>query len=178
MNDTKKLYQEIYEKESWYGNSKDKSGCRCPGVAFIKFYIDYLEPPIIDLGCGRGDTVELIKNKGFECYGYDQIEINKNMFVADITKPIDFAVQPNTIICMDVIEHIDEKLLEGLFQNFKKSKKQVLSIHNGPSILKGKELHITKKPFSEWEMFIENQGFNIENSILATHQQKIFFTSI
>lgn len=171
----KELYQEIYDNNSWYGNSKDKSGCRCPGVAFLKHYKEYIESPIVDLGCGRGDTVTELRKLNHEVYGYDIISLDNDMYIADITKNIDLSFA-KTIICMDVIEHIEEKDLNGLFENLRQSEKQVISIHNGPNILGSKDLHVTKKPFHIWSKFIEDRGFKIQKTVKATHQQMIYFT--
>lgn len=168
---SKELYQKIYDEEHWYGSASDG---RCPGVRLIPKYKKHISSPVVDLGCGRGDNVRLLKKMGFDCIGYDQVAIDPNMLVADITKPLGFYA--SSIICMDVIEHIEDKDLVGLFRNFKIAETQAFSIHNGPSLYKGYDLHINKKPFDEWRVFIDNNGLDIVEEIIIHSQQTLFLT--
>jgi hypothetical protein len=168
----KELYQQIYEKEKWYGNAKLG---RCPGMRLLPVYESYLKSPVVELGCGRGSVVEELLKRGYECEGYDQIELNPNMKVGDITK--DMNISGKTVLCIDVIEHIDDVGVSGLFQNFKKFERQIFAIHNGPSLHNGVELHINRKLFSEWEEIIIKNGFKIIQTKEITTEQRLYLTT-
>ena len=168
---TKELYQTIYENEKWYGDAGEN---RCPGVRLIPNYVRYLVEPVIDLGCGRGHTVVALRAMNYDCIGIDQVEINDDMIVGDITKPIEF--EAKTTICMDVIEHIPDEQLIGLFENMRKAERQVFSIHNGESWYKGEDLHVNKKPFADWMAFIVENGLGIVDTKVIHSNQWLFFT--
>lgn len=169
---TSELYQEIYDKEGWYGNA---SIDRCPGMRLLPKYKDYISGKVVELGCGRGSVTEYLQNNGFECEGYDQVKVNPNMNVADITDT-SLTISGDTVICIDVIEHILDEQLEGLYENFKKFNKQIFSIHNGPSPHNGVELHINIKPFEEWDKIIEEKGLQIEKKITIHKEQVLYIT--
>lgn len=169
---SRELYQRIYEKESWYG---DADIDRCPGFRLMPMYLGFLEGRIVELGCGRGSVVTTLLSKGYDIIGYDQVSINPDMHVGDVTDE-NLAISGDTVLCIDVIEHIDDKRLQGLYYNFKKFKKQVFSIHNGPSMYKGEDLHVNKKPFDEWESIINKEGFCIKRKKKLGNKQCLFFT--
>lgn len=166
-------YQQIYTDEDWYGNANKG---RCPGNRLYPQYKDWLKGKILDIGCGRGHTVELLRREGFECDGIDLININQDMLVGDITKPFCFDIENyTTCLCIDVIEHIPEEIIEGLFDNFKQFDRQIFSIHNGPSVYKGEELHVNKKPFDTWRSDL-SQHFNIIHEIVIHKEQTLYYS--
>lgn len=171
---SKELYQQIYENHDWYGNSEV---FRCPGVRLIPQYENHIKGKIIDLGCGRGHTVISLRDKGFKCDGVDQIEMSAEMMVGDITKDIINKGDYDSSICIDVIEHLTDKQLRGLWLNLAKTKYQAFSIHNGPSWCDGINLHINIKTFEQWENIITSLGFKIHKIIETHEQQRLFLTT-
>lgn len=97
------------------------------------------------------------------------------MNVADITKPIE--ISGDTVICIDVIEHISDFDLTGLYDNFRKFTIQVFSIHNGPSPYNETDLHINRKPFKEWDLIIKKEGFSILHETKIHDRQKLYITN-
>ena len=67
------LYQRIYEQHDWYGDAEQG---RCPGVRLLPLYQSWLEGSVVDLGCGRGHTVQAIRELDFRCDGIDQVKIH------------------------------------------------------------------------------------------------------
>ena len=173
MVDKKNQYQKIYEDHEWYGNSEKG---RCPSVRLLPHYKEHLGKTNAELGCGRGGLVNLLRKQGINCDGYDMIDLNNGMNVSDITK--DLKISGDTVICIDVIEHILDEDLEGLYKNFKKFNKQIFSIHNGPSLLDGVELHINIKPFKVWENIIRQRGFHIIKEVQIHAKQKLYITEL
>ena len=170
--DSKQLYQKIYDDNPWYG---DASEGRCPGVRLLPQYQDWLVGPVIDLGCGRGHTVERLRELGFEAEGIDQIEKNPGMLVGDITKPIKKLDRFQSAVCVDCIEHLYDEQVTGLFANMKQVQRQAFSIHNGESTGTGQELHVNRRPFDQWRTIIE-EHFVIEKEIPLHDKQMLYLT--
>jgi SAM-dependent methyltransferase len=172
QGDTAELYQRIYDQHPWYG---DANQGRCPGVRLLAQYAHWLIEPVLDLGCGRGQTVEHLRELGFKAEGIDQIRIHPGMRVGDITKPIADIEQFNSVVCVDCLEHLFPIQVEGLFANMKHVQRQAFSIHNGESTGTGQELHVNRLEFSQWESLIEKH-FKIEAIIPITAEQKLYLT--
>lgn len=156
----KELYQNIYDKLPWYGNSETNN---CPGVRFIPYYEHHLMSPIIDLGCGRGHTVNKLRELWFNADGMDFIDIANTMLVGDITKPQDLS-KYNTALCIDVFEHLTDEEVRAVLENMKQTHRQVISVTNNSSFHLGKELHINIKSFETWARLI-NEYFNIKTTV-------------
>jgi cyclopropane fatty-acyl-phospholipid synthase-like methyltransferase len=166
------LYQRIYEENPWYGDAEQG---RCPGVRLLPKYQTWLLEPIMDLGCGRGQTVEHLRSLGLKAEGMDQIRCNPNMRVGDITQPIDDIGTFNSIVCVDCIEHLYEQQVLGLFENMKRVKQQAFSIHNGESTGTGQELHVNRKSFEDWATLIESH-FELVETIEIHEEQMLYLT--
>ena len=167
-----RLYQEIYEQHDWYGNAHQD---RCPGVRLIPEYQEWIQSPVLDLGCGRGHTVEKLRELGFDADGIDQISIHPGMQVGNITKPLDDMERYNSVACIDCIEHLYEEQVLGLFENMKRVERQAFSIHNGPSDDTGQELHVNRMDFIDWYSLI-SQHFDIGAAIKIHDEQMLYLT--
>ncbi len=171
--DSKNLYQKIYDDNPWYGNAEEG---RCPGVRLMPHYMDWLTGRVIDLGCGRGQTVEKLREMGFDAEGIDQIKKHPGMRVGDITKPIDDIAKFDSAVCVDCIEHLYDDQVEGLFANMKQVRRQAFSIHNGESTGTGQELHVNRRSFDQWRSIIESH-FSISEEIDINENQVLYLTS-
>ena len=167
-----RLYQEIYEQHEWYGNAHED---RCPGVRLIPEYQEWIQSPVLDLGCGRGHTVDKLRELGFEADGIDQISIHPGMQVGNITKPLDNMKRYKSVACIDCIEHLHEEQVLGLFENMKQVERQAFSIHNGPSDDTGQELHVNRMDFIDWYSLI-SQHFDIGAAIKIHDEQMLYLT--
>lgn len=166
------LYQKIYDDNPWYGDAEQD---RCPGVRLLPEYQEWLLSPVMDLGCGRGQTVEKLRELGMEADGIDQISVNPAMRVGDITKPIDGMSRFNSAVCVDCIEHLYDDQVLGLFENLKQVKRQAFSIHNGESTGTGQELHVNRKDFVDWTKLVR-EHFDIATAIQITDDQILYLT--
>ena len=169
---TAALYQKIYDENPWYG---DADQGRCPGVRLLPRYQHWLIDPVMDLGCGRGQTVEHLRQLGFHPVGIDQIKSNPKMRVGNITEPIADIASFNSVICIDCIEHLYDAQVLELFANMKQVKHQAFSIHNGESIGTGQELHVNRRSFDEWAKII-GEHFDIAETIAISAEQMLYLT--
>ena len=172
---TSNFYQEVYDKYSWYGNAAID---RCPSVRLLPQYREWLKYPALELGCGRGSAVDVFRSEGALVDGIDCVTVHPNMQVGDITLPISGIQNYESIYCIDVIEHIPEIELMGLFRNMQKVSHQAFSIHNGPSVAEagGLDLHVTRKDWAEWERII-SEAFTIHKVIQIHTHQMLYLTS-
>ena len=169
---SKDLYQSIYEENPWYGNADED---RCPGIRLLPEYQDWLIGPVLDLGCGRGHAVDALIEAGFQAEGIDQIVLNPNMRVGDITQPIADIKNFKSAICIDCIEHLYEEQVVGLFENMQQTQRQAFSIHNGESTGTGQELHVNRKDFIDWTKIIR-EYFDIASAIQINENQVLYLT--
>lgn len=166
------FFQKVYEEQDWYGNA---SAGRCPAMRLFPLYEKYIDGVVLDVGCGRGDVVKLLRSKGFKADGIDQINLDNGMIVGSILEPFEDH-KYDTMICIDVIEHIEKEYEDILFENLSKSKTQIFSIHNGPAIHKsGQDIHVNKRSFPDWAEKIK-EFFVIKNTIQIHPQQVLYIT--
>ncbi len=171
--ENKALYQEIYDTVGFYGNHDEG---RCPGARLIPRYKEYIVGRFLDVGCGRGHAVRELRNLGLAGDGVDIVSVDPDMLVADCTTDLDLFSDYDTCICIDVIEHLDDEMVEVLFGNMKKTAVQIFSIHNGDSFHEGLQLHINKKPFEQWDEIVE-QNFSLTKGIQIHETQKLYICS-
>jgi hypothetical protein len=168
----KQTYQDLYDNTDYGKAEKGNS----PTIYLMDHYKNWLKGSIIELGCGGGDGVLKLREMGFKTDGIDQVDLNNNMLVGDITKPLDLD-KYYTSICIDVFEHIDDNGIKGLLENMQQTYRQVISVHNKRAAFKGKngeQLHINIKPFEDWSLII-TKYFNICSIVEVTDYLRIYF---
>lgn len=146
VDDARKFYQHLYADTDYnWGANKGK----CPGVKWFPLYKDWLYGYIYDWGCGNGETVYFLRDKGFVINGMDWVKLNNDMTVGDITDKHN--IVSDTALCIDVLEHIPEIKINQVLENMFGTIHQVINVSNAPSIVENVELHVTKKPIEWWE---------------------------
>ena len=87
--------------------------------------LDIKTGAVVDVGCGRGDQLEAIKELGFDAIGLDQEKpFNEDLefYRCDVTKdvfPINDAIA-DVVFCKSVIEHIYLFQMEHFFSEMKR----------------------------------------------------------
>ncbi len=144
------------------------SGDLCTGIKYYECYKKWLKPKIIDLGCGVGDAVDLFREEGLEADGIDWMMLGTHMKLGDITKPLDFTGY-TTATCLDVLQHVADRDLDGLFRNMQQTERQVFIFHTGSSVItlghRQVEMHQNQKSKQDWCDLISNY-FEIVGSCL------------
>ena len=120
--------------DAFYVSFEDQfRGTRADIKQRVSVYMPYIEKanadesfaPIIDLGCGRGEWLELLKDNGFTAKGVDQnrvmirqcIERELDVVEADAVEYLQ-SLKPSSVIAitgMHIIEHIPFRRLIDLF---------------------------------------------------------------
>jgi hypothetical protein len=125
---------------------------------------------ITDFGCARGFVLWFMKHQfGWQTKGYDFSEYavanaapDLDITVADLSKRMD--TEPTDIVlCMDTLEHIEERKLKIALENLHDTAKVAVIVHVYVSdgLQNGIDLpeHVTVKPKTWWhELFLTN-GF-------------------
>lgn len=66
---------------------------------------------IYDLGCGSGNLVRALRQKGFDAFGVD-VKAGENILAADLNKPLPMASESiDFVTSLANIEHLNEPLL-------------------------------------------------------------------
>jgi cyclopropane fatty-acyl-phospholipid synthase-like methyltransferase len=126
-----------------------------------KFLQTHSSKTILDYGCGKGDLIKYL-NESYNCYGYDPAVDEYNNEHKD--KNFD------TIVCLDVLEHIPENELKYLFDHIKSYNAKTLYFNVSTRYAKtllpdGRNCHETVKPQKWWDDLF-NESFSSKKVIV------------
>jgi SAM-dependent methyltransferase len=142
---------------------------------------------VLDVGCGIGQGVAIMRNKGIEAYGIDISEkikpfwkegkIDKFCQVSCADK-IPFPDDSfDLVVCTEVMEHIPEEGVKKVLKEIKRvGKKYFFTIALSKALHKmpndGSEPHICVKPPTWWKEVFDKLGF-MSNISLSTSQSSL-----
>ena len=142
-------YKTLHNSKKGYGNGYNKNTLDLEHLnSFLK---NNNSRSILDYGCGKGDLVKYL-TESYSCYGYDPSIEKYNNEHND--KNFD------TLICLDVLEHIPENELGHLFEHIKsyntKNLYFIVSTRYAKTKLPdGRNCHETVKSYEWWvDLFI------------------------
>jgi hypothetical protein len=151
-------YLWIYDNIPGYGQ---RSQNHCPGIRSYSYYKQWiLKGPLMDLGSGTGDTCIFFRENNINSYGVDLIK-PQNVYCrqGDISLSMDLG-KYKTVTSFDVIEHLNNSQVKGLFNNMVQCENQIFTIANTPSIIIKDgvkiDLHINKKSWNIWRGIISD----------------------
>lgn len=163
------------------------------GIGFWKILLRKVILPqgikTLDVGCGLGQVVATLRNKGYEAYGTD---ISENIYpywkMANITKFCQVAPanklpfkdnEFELVSCTEVLEHIPEDKILASFSEMARVGKGdfIFSVALGKALHKmpqdGTEPHITIKSVDWWIEKIQKAGLNIIDLVMGSAQTSI-----
>lgn len=122
-----------------------------------------LEPgSLLDVGAGRGEGVMLARAAGHDpVVGIEPVEYlaGKNNIMVGVATDLPFATHSwDTVMCLDVLEHLVPEDVEPALLEFRRvAKKTVfLTASERPHRFKNLgDLHISKRPIAEWQELFE-----------------------
>jgi len=165
------VYERLYNKSD-YGKA---TANRCPGVRYLPDYINYIIDPVIDIGCGSGDTVQALRDAGLRADGIDWIKPQKQYLMQrDITQPLTLFGY-STAICIDVLEHLPVAGAVQCVKNMAVCRRAVISVFTKSHIVDGVELHITQQSKSEWLTIIKNEFAQVRIKVIMPQVRYLFF---
>lgn len=128
-----------------------------------------LSGTLLDVGTGRGETLDMCKDRGIQAAGIevvpDLIEARDNVvYGTSIQIPFSDGFF-DYCTCFDVFEHlIEEDLIPTVKEMLRVSKKAIfISASETPHVYRGRELHISKRPRAKWEELLrEASGLDVK----------------
>lgn len=117
---------------------------------------------LLDVGAGRGEGIQIALKAGHrpvhgvEPVGYlaDGVTI-----VQGVATDLPFATESfDTVMCLDVLEHLIAEDVEPALRELRRVAKQrvFLTAAENPHVVRGLgEMHISRRPFAEWQALLE-----------------------
>lgn len=152
--DPKNIYGENYYKD--FNNLEDKEACK----NFIRiFKIRKLRPKsVLDIGCGRGKFVKLLREKGIEAWGTDFSDFAGTLipdwFIKhDATQPFPFKdKQFDLVMSSGFFEHLEEKDIDKVYNEMKRVGNKIVALIGYKSKKVGDfESHLTIRDRAWWQ---------------------------
>ena len=154
-----------------------------PGI--ISKIISVLHPTTcLDVGCGTGIYVEEFNKQGVKTIGVDGNLATKtilktspeNVLYKDVRHPLEFTQKFDLVVCIELIEHIEEKYEDVLLFNLTQYTNKWLLVTTGEDT-KGKErLHLNEKPTEYWIDKIAALGYKYKET--ETLEMRKYFKKI
>lgn len=124
----------VHENGYWFGEDTTGEHHFDAPLAerLARFFKEEEATSVLDLGCGPGLYVKLLKERNIECEGYDgnpnTVQITNGLGkVADLTKPLNLGKVYDWVLCLEVGEHIPKKYEQALLDN--------MHLHNAKGIV-------------------------------------------
>lgn len=112
---------------------------------------------LLDVGCGRGESLKIAENMGFtNVHGVEAVRYlcDGDRIVNAMAHELPFDDKAFDVVTMfDVIEHLVPHETDSVCKELERvaSKNVLISVHNGPSKFNGIDLHINRKgSYDEW----------------------------
>ena|SRR2546428_4671264 len=131
----------------------------------------------LDIGCGVGNTVTVLRGSGYDAYGTDvsnyavsvarrAIGSSDKLVVADAASSIPFVITFDLITSFEVIEHLPNpgRAFGNWHEAANRDCKLVLSTPNPASPIspiRSDPTHISLKRASEWRQLLEQNGWHV-----------------
>lgn len=118
-----------YYSDKFYKEYKDRSLLTAQFVAPFLLALFPNIRSVVDIGCGAGAWLKVFSDLGIAIDGYDfgaGVTANlmipvENFHLADLTSPLNFSVNYDLTICLEVAEHIDESSADVFLENIAKA---------------------------------------------------------
>ena len=140
---------------------------------------EYKPGSLLDVGCGRGEMLDAAENMGFDVRGVEIVDdlIDGTRVVRGKSTKIPFPTKSfDYLVCLDVIEHLLPEDTEDTFKEFARvaKKKILVCIANWSDTGHiGEELHINRKPYTEWDDLLKNHYFPNDKVVWLPKKQNI-----
>ena len=159
-------YMRIF-KDSRFAADELSMASHCP-CNVLNAVIERWHPrSFLDVGCGTGQTIEYVINRGIECLGLegsaaaiDHSPVKRHIRMINLNDPLDLGRRFDMVWSFEVAEHIH--------QNFTETFLDTLTSHGDLIVLsaaqpgQGGAGHFNEQPLSYWIQRICRRGFVFE----------------
>lgn len=131
-------YDEIFTREKGFNTHYKDSYYYVHWTQVISYLKRIQEPAILEVGCGTGQLAHYLFDEGYKNYcGFDfshkaielaKERVDQKFFVADALHMTSYDAEYNTVVCLEVLEHIGNDL--GVLELINTGTKIVFSVPN------------------------------------------------
>lgn len=148
-----------HSEESKYSNAYQDQGYRMgrDRMRCAEEDLRKLRPgSLLDVGCGRGEVLRLAESLGFTVQGVEVVDslIDGDRVVRGQAYDLPFGDNAFEHVTMyDVMEHLLAEDAERVCRELQRvaSETVTLTVSNISHIHQGVEMHITRRPYAEWD---------------------------
>jgi len=155
-----------------YDHSQNSHGVDGPNFAFTKLWDGKLPSSLLDVGCGTGTWLRAAINAGLtDVVGIDGAEIPENRLLVskqyfrwmDLTKPIDLGRKFDSVLCLEVAEHLEKQHAEVLVDTLVSHSDNVVFSAAIPDQLG--QHHVNCQWPVWWQKLFNDRGYSCNDSI-------------
>lgn len=138
----------------------------------------------LDVGCGTGIYVEEFNKQGVKSIGVDgNLAIKtilktspENVLFKDVRHPLELDQKYDLVMCVELIEHIEEKYVEVLLYNLTQYTNKWLLVTTGEDSKGKTKFHLNEKPPEYWIEKITALGYKYKEA--ETLEMRKYFKKI
>ena len=152
--------KELYNK-TYFLNCKRTQLSRKKRLPIFEEIMRLKPKRVLDVGCGLGTLVRMLREKGVEAYGVDFAQTLKDDFrmledyfvIADAKKLPFKDKYFDVVISTDFFEHLPEEEIDIVLTEMKRVGKVVIArvAYEAPLNLRQSKFHLTNKPKEWWQ---------------------------
>lgn len=174
---------EIDKKGRWVNPSLEGHHFdRKLALALARFFKKNGQHHIVDLGCGPGWYVKILREKGLTATGYDGNPYTPDMTAQiladgtcceqlDLSRPVRFDQRPDTVLSLEVGEHIPEKYEQIYLDNVAKNAVQYV-ILSWAIVGQGGSGHVNCRNNDYVISQMQKRGFSFDQKISAYFRER------
>ena len=121
----------------------------------------------LDVGCGRGEVIQEARKRGIDAKGCEIVPYlcDGETIVEGGLDGLPFEDRAfDYVSCYDVVEHLPEEDVDKAISELLRVTNKVLFVttNDGPSVVDGMVLHLTRKPFLWWTEKLSRDGWHVQ----------------
>lgn len=155
LEEIERVYSEVFDQERDY-DVLDESNR--PKLAYVGRYADTVDGPLLDAGCGRGNVLRFLHERGCQVFGIELSTICYEKYLRDLPAAnVDILSWANGgstyagCVCTDVLEHIPIDQVDGTIGALRRMSPSLFAgVANHSSIHAGRELHVIREGIGWW----------------------------
>lgn len=152
----REVYEDLYARPSRnvHGRVKGYGYQPASRQELFRSWIGNYQGTILDIGCGRGESIDTAESMGRACVGVDIINAHpKSLVIAGLPSLAELDGRTfGLVTSLDVLEHLPERDVVASLRTIAAVCENValFSISMRSSVRNGIELHLTMKPRQWW----------------------------
>lgn len=185
----KEKYTKVWDHDE-YRNSPSPGGFITQRLPVIEWLKEEGVVSILDAGCGEGKFMRSVlrSTKEFTLHGMDITDnsidpkfVAAGMFTQGcLWNTDDYKTKHDSIVCVDVLEHIPKKYVASVFKSFYNASNKCIMLSIclvddvlGEKLL-GEKLHLTVETYEWWLEQVKAAGFKVKYAFITPMVLDVF----